>query len=160
MKRSSTFSVRPATSADALHVGRNLRKADKEEAIAAYGPRANAQWLAIASFLASRETSFALLSSGVPFCVTGCKPPGLLSDVAVPWMVGTDEILRNVKASMGFCKDLLKVWRSCFPYMQNYVHAKNTVSVSWLQRVGFEVYYPEPYGPNGEMFHRFCLRSS
>jgi hypothetical protein len=37
----------------------------------------------------------------------------------------------------------------------NYVDARNVRAVKWFKWLGFEVSEPEPFGLNGELFHRF-----
>lgn len=157
--KTSKFSVDFATLQDVVYVSNNLREEDIEEAMAAYGETVQPWKMLMGSFLVSRDTTFAMHSDGVPFCIVGCRPPSILSNTGTPWMVGTNQIRHHGKSMTKFSKALAKVWSDTWPVLQNYVYEKNHTAIRWLHRIGFELYYPQPYGTDGKLFHRFCMRS-
>lgn len=112
------------------------------------------------SFLVSRDTCFVGLVDGAPFCMFGVRTPTLLSNVAVPWMIATKDIELCSRGFLRASKEIVRLWSDQFSLMQNYVDARNTVSIRWLQWIGFSVYYPKPYGVDKLPFHRFEMRSS
>lgn len=117
---------------------------------------------------ASGSQSFTILADGVPCAVFGvvaaAQDPGPPThDFAVPeepqepqgipWMLGTDLMLtipRDLMVQGLYWIDYLNL---LYPFLQNYVSDDNLVSVSWLQRMGFE--FHEGYCINGTIFRRF-----
>ena len=73
----------------------------------------------------------------------------------VPWMLGTPVVPRFGAALNRSTRQYNREMLERVPLLFNYVHAANSVSVAWLQRVGYMLSPAEPYGPRGEPFHRF-----
>ena len=151
------YTIRPTEVADIKTVAANIRQADKEELWAA-SHMTPFQALK-GSYLISRDISFVGEADGKVACMFGCKPPTKLSDIAVPWMVGTNELKFHSRRFLRLSRKMVEVWRKEFPYMENYVDERNVEAVRWLQWVGFSVYYPKPYGPDGLPFHRFDMET-
>lgn len=70
----------------------------------------------------------------------------------VVWAVFTRAIDRH---PIAFLRESKRLAESFHCEVVNYVDARNTVAVKWFRWLGFEVSAPEPYGLNGELFHRF-----
>ncbi len=73
-------------------------------------------------------------------------------DHSVVWAVFTRAIERHPIAFLRESKRLA----DAFPCeVVNHVDARNVKAVKWFRWLGFLVSDPEPYGPNGALFHRF-----
>jgi len=88
----------------------------------------------------------------------GFVPVSALSDAAHPWLVGTPGLARVPgmlnRLSRSYCSAVL----GAYPLLFNYVDARNTTSVAWLKRLGFEISAPQPFGVEGLPFHLFEMR--
>jgi len=82
----------------------------------------------------------------------------LMDPRGVPWMLGTELVPRNRGALARHAGPYIHHMLRTFPHLVNLVHARNTVAVRWLTRVGFTLRDPQPHGPEGEMFHLFEMR--
>lgn len=151
------YLVRSAAIQDVSFIAKNIREADRQEVWAA-SHMTPFQALKI-SFLISRDIVFTGLADGVPVCIFGVKPPSMLGTVAVPWLIGTDDIPLHSRTFLRESKKFVEGLKERFPVMENYVDARNVEAVRWLQWVGFSVYYPKPYGPDNLPFHRFVMEA-
>lgn len=89
-------------------------------------------------------------------CVFGVAPMSLLASVhAAPWLLGTDEVPRHATLLMRHSPDYIAKMLDFSPVLANMVHARNTVSLRWLKRMGFKI------GPlflvGDEPFHPFRM---
>lgn len=91
-------------------------------------------------------------------CLMGVTTLDLLAGHGSPWMLGTPALNRHSRILVRLTPDYISRMLRVFPLLTNHVHAKNTTSVRWLRRVGFTLDEPAPFGPFGEMFHRFEMR--
>jgi hypothetical protein len=80
---------------------------------------------------------------------------GLLSNIGVPWMLGTPEVPRHRRILARYSKPYIASMLAAYPHLINAVHARNTVAVRWLRHAGFTLHAAQPYGPHGEPFHVF-----
>ena len=101
------------------------------------------------------DLAFTATLENEPVVMFGITPPSILDEVAVPWMLTTAAVEKHPKTFMKESRALFEVFKQSFPRMRNYVDARNTVAVRWLQWLGFSVYYPEPFGPDEMPFHKF-----
>ncbi len=92
---------------------------------------------------------------GELLCLFGAAPMGLMSDCAAPWCLGTDDLFRFPQATTkGSQRYFMQIGQQ-YPRLMNYVDARNTTSIRWLRRMGFEIDPPEPFGHLKMPFHRF-----
>lgn len=98
-----------------------------------------------------------ITNDGVPFAMLGLAIPNILNDVGIPWMLGSNEAVKNRREFMRAAPAILNGMLDRCGYLYNYVHSENIVSKAWLKRIGFTIDDPEPYGINGELFHKFYL---
>lgn len=111
--------------------------------------------------IAMSQLCWAATVDGKLACIFGCSVQGtVLTPHGVPWMLGTPLIKKNradlVRLTPRYIAQMLKA----APHLLNYVHARNTVSVQWLKRLGFRLHPAAPYGPHGEPFHLFEMRAN
>lgn len=90
--------------------------------------------------------------------VFGIVRPSLLSTKGLVWLIGAPEVedagLAILKVSRRFVREMAKG----FDFIENWVDARNTVSINWLRWCGFTVEEPKPYGVAQLPFHHFYYR--
>lgn len=92
--------------------------------------------------------------------VVGVVPlGGLLSEVGVPWMLGTPLVQKHRRMLVRISHAYIRRMLGAYPHLLNFVHTDNAVAVRWLKRTGFELQPAVPYGPLGALFHRFDLKA-
>lgn len=135
------------------HIAEHLRDQDRVE-IAAVGKTdfraalhqsvAESRWSRIAMFKAE------------PIAVFGCGEHGsLLAPIGVPWLLGTDAIRTCRRDLMRLSRGYISTMLQDYPRLMNAVHADNSVSIAWLQRLGFRMHPPIAVPPHGARFHVF-----
>lgn len=142
----------PATPALMESIAENMREADRREVMASHG------FTPIESLTASLKVSrYATVatSGGIPWAVFGLADYGILSNIGCPWMLGTNDVVKNGRDLMRHSPKVIYEMLNVYSTLQNYVHVENIVSVNWLQRIGFTLYPAIPYGMNGELFYPF-----
>ena len=153
----SEYSIRVARKNDLVFVAERMRAPDVAEVWASchLTPLAALR----ASRRASRNMTFVGLANDTPVCVWGIAPGTLLNPVARPWLLGTDEMYSHSRAFLRHSRRMVEILKQAFPWMGNYVDARNTAAIRWLQWLGFSVYYPAPHGMEQMPFHYFEMRS-
>lgn len=159
MSVKTKYDIHLARWEDVVHIIQNLREADRLEMCGMYGEDKHIGSLVRSSYLVSRDTSFIGTADGKPICLFGLVLPELLSNVATPWLLGTPDIKLHSLAFLRISRRIVTYWSTMAPVMRNYVDARNTDAIRWLQWVGFQVYYPQPMGPDDLPFHLFEKRS-
>lgn len=143
---------------DIAYIAENLRKADRQEVIAATGATSMKEAIAEA-VLRSSHCWTGALPDGEPVTIFGVAPVALLGSVGSPWMLGTERMFDFPRVLMGEGRRYLTRMLRLYPHLVNYVDARNARSVRWLARVGFTVHEPQPFGEAGLPFHRFEMRA-
>ncbi len=128
----------------------HLRRADVEEIIASCGlsPR-----LAVAFSMATADPGWAVELEGRTLAVFGASPAG--GGVGRPWLVGTDELEDYPVAFFRVSREIVEDMSAKYDLLENWTDARNTLSLRWLEWVGFTLEPPEAFGPQGRLFHRF-----
>ena len=110
---------------------------------------------AIRATVANAESAVAGYYGGKLACVFGVNRQSLLSDVGVPWLIGSpvvDDIpISFLRHSRQYYLRLV----ASFPQMENWVLAENVKAVQWLSWLGFDMDEPAPFGVLGAKFIRF-----
>lgn len=147
--------VRGVQPGDAARLARRLRAQDREE-LAALGSEPLEALERSARYSTRCNT---VTVNGVVACMLGVAPVSIMSNVGAPWMLGSDLVTQYPLAlgrrTGGYIRGMLDL----YPVLRNHVHAKNTVAVHWLQRVGFLLQTPVVL-PNGEVFYPFEMKAS
>jgi hypothetical protein len=153
--------LRPVQPADIDRLSANLRDQDAAE-LQALGHESESFHDVIRDSVASSVMCHAIWSPTDEFmgiCGLSIVSQSLLGAAAgVPWMLGTPVVPRFGAALNRATRRYNAAMLERAPLLFNYVHAANSVSVAWLQRVGYTLSPSEPYGPRGEPFHRFEQR--
>lgn len=138
------------------HIADNLRKADLDEIKAAGNSSARE---CLANGLNVSSKCWVALIDDEPACVFGVAPISILGGVGAPWLLGTDKLFkvrrRFLTDSRIYFKEMLKL----YPVLQNYVDARNSMSIRWLKWLGFSILPAVRYGINDELFHPFIARA-
>lgn len=132
-----------------------MRKPDWDEVEAAHGEVPGA----LASSIQASTVVWSAEVEGRLACVFGCAPiSGVLGRSAAPWMLGTHVVDQNPGALMRLTPAYIGLMRESYPHLLNYVDARNTRSVRWLRRMGFEIHPAQPYGVAQLPFHLFEMK--
>lgn len=139
---------------DASTIAPHLRDADKNEIIASSGPDIEQ---ALRYSIMSSEAWTACLPDGTPICIYGVGDDG--EGHGIPWMIGTDDMIKHRKALIRDARKWIDIQIQVYPVLYNYVDARNTVHLKWLDHMGFTISnIPEYIGADPEVpffnFHR------
>jgi hypothetical protein len=130
----------------------DMRPCDHDEVLAASGDVERA----LVDSVQMSETLNVMEIDGELACMFGLVAlPTVSPQTAAPWMLGTRLIDRHpsvlVRHSLGY----VEAMQARYPHLMNYVDARNTRSIRWLKRLGFQFHEAEPYGVAGLPFHLF-----
>lgn len=137
------------------HIAANMRPSDRKEIyyLAALTPPAAIK--ATAAMSAYGKTA---LVNGEPCVIWGVARRTFLSDVGVPWLLGTPLAeqyqFRFGRATRVYFEEAA----SRFPVMENYALAENRKTIRWLKWLGFDMEEAQPYGAFNAPFVRFGRR--
>jgi len=136
-------------------VARRLREPDLAELEAVHGRGAVDPLRILRQAAALSEAPMAARrADGEPIALLGCVPVSMLTREAAPWMLGTDRMEEHARATVVLGRRECQGWAARYR-LENWVDARNTTSVRWLERIGFEIHAPAPRGRLGMPFHRF-----
>lgn len=137
-------------------IAARMRRADVVEVMAA--GRRSPREAVLKSVELSDRCSVALIN-GEPCAVFGLVIANVVTGWGVPWLLGTDLIDRHKKLFVEHTRTGVREMLEICPILINYVHAENLKSIRWLKTMGFTVEAAEPFGVDGELFHKFHLES-
>jgi hypothetical protein len=147
----------PASADDIAFISEHARQSDRDELMAVAG--ATPEDLMRAGMKDSVAAWTGRLN-GVPCCMFGVNRVDWSRTHGVCWMVGTDTIDRFprvfLEGSLGAFQEMLTL----FPVLCNYVDARHTKAIKWLEWAGAEISKPIAYGLAGLPFHFFQIRRS
>lgn len=133
-----------------------IRQADQDECMAASGVTAEE---ALLEGIRLTDYPVAALVDGEVVCVFGVRRLTILGATGIPWMLGTDALDRHARELLNLGRYYLGVQMQTFRVLTNWVDARNTRSIRWLRKLGFQVFEPEPYGKAGLPFCRFVMEA-
>lgn len=98
-------------------------------------------------------------ADGVLLCIFGVAPVGtVLAPRGAPWLLGTDAMQRRRRALVALTRPYIVHMLALYPHLANFVHARNTLAVRWLQRIGFTLHAAIALPGTGEPFHPFEMK--
>lgn len=143
-----------ATEERVRYVAKRLRASDRQEVRLSHG--LDPYQVAMDSWASSTICQAIVDHKGVPLGLTGL-------DGDLIWLLGTEDLTATKLRRMQLCREAEEWVQHCLKQVDgpigNYVFAKNAESIRWLQRLGFTVFEPEPYGPSGALFCPFWRMS-
>ncbi|MEH4965229.1 hypothetical protein PO428_21830 [Escherichia coli] len=89
--------------------------------------------------------------------IFGVAPGSMIGGNGIPWLVGTDALEKYQRTFLRRCGKVVNAMLNVYPYLENYVDARNHTARIWLHWLGFTIEEPQPYGANGLLFHRFHM---
>lgn len=134
-------------------IAANMRLDDVREIWAA-GQRTPLVSLKMSVALGRHKT---IMLADKPVGMFGVTPLSCIGRHGSPWLLGTDELARHSRSFLKGCLRHFPEVTNGFEFLENYVDARNTVSIRWLKWLGFVIMEPEPYGPFKLPFHRFYM---
>ena len=143
-----------ATAADVDHVQRFLRHDDVEEISALGRTTHDAVGRSVSMSIETRAGRI----NGTPVCVFGVGRPQMMSPIGNPWMLGTEQLRCVSPKFLRRSRYIVQGWRDTHALLENWVDARNLVSVAWLRWLGFKIDDAVPHGPHGVPFHHFWVR--
>lgn len=144
---------RPAGPRDADWLGPRLRAGDLAEIQAVHGEQVDPTAL-LHQALAVTPEALAAVARGQVVALLGCAPAAA-ERFGVPWLLGSDEAMRYPRVFVAAGRAAVRGWLAQYGHLENQVDVRNVASLRWLQRLGFEVHPPRPYGAQGLPFSRF-----
>lgn len=143
--------VRP-TEEHIFDIASNMRAADAAEVWASQN---HTPIEALMVGLKTSDFSTVILCDGRPAVMYGLVRPSLITGRGVLWMLGSEYSLKFKRHFFIQTPKVIEEMLDICPYLYNYVHAENHVSIEWLEWLGFTIEKPEPTGIDGELFHLF-----
>ena len=147
--------LRPASVDDIWWVSSRLRAADLAELQALHGPEVDVQRVLWRAVRVSDIGIAAVLPDGEPIALLGVAPISLVSAEGSPWMLGTERVFEQPRAALELGRRMTTGWMSRYRLLQNWVDARNDMSLRWLRRIGFTIHPSQPHGALHLPFHRF-----
>lgn len=146
--------IREANLTDIYSLAPRLREQDRREVWASHHLQGEAALLL--SYFQS-EYSFVAVCDGQVNAMWGVsklkdKPGALI------WFLGSDVVaeypVKVFRAGRRFVQQALER----YGYLENYVDARNELSISWIKWLGFSFDKPKPYGKDGCLFYHFYAK--
>ncbi len=148
------ISVRPMTEADIPAIAAAARPADLAEIEEGCG---QSMASALAVGLRSSVAAHIISWEGLPLAAFGDVSHSPCAGIGVPWLVSTMHIEKHARPFLRACRPLLNLMLARHPTLVNYVDARNTAAIRWLEWLGFEIGSAVAYGPKGLLFRQFHM---
>lgn len=153
---SEQYEFTPPSEDGVEHIATNLREADREEGFATFGHRRYLDAIRL-SITASDDVVMAVSAFGEPVALLGVSTRSALYGIGSPWMLATPHVDRYRRAFIECGRAYTAAMLGEYEMLENHVDARNAKSVAWLQRIGFKIEPPEPFGAFGMPFHPFRI---
>jgi GNAT superfamily N-acetyltransferase len=150
------YQIIPASPAHAEALAPRMRAADVAEV---YAAARHAPLEALTRSLAISTHAWCGIMDGEVACLFGVGMRSLLGGVGSPWMLGSDLIEQHGKAFLRRSRGVVAQMQAAYPELENWVDARNAVSIRWLRWLGFTLEPAAPFGPFDCPFHRFWKRN-
>lgn len=149
---------RPPRWDDVAMLVANLRPTDRDELHASNGPHVDLHNV-VRHALHISHHRWAVEINGELAALGGVADVSILNGVGSLWMLGSVVLSHYPRVLMRIGKRYRDTALGHYEHLVNYVDARNTGSIKWLKKLGFDVHLePTPYGPQNMPFHKFELR--
>lgn len=154
-----------ASPSDVIYVAKNLRETDLEELRLARGRDVRPEEHLLAAYDNATYCWVGLNEVGTPVTIFGANPVVAMDDperedIGSPWLLATAEVSRFQALFVVQVREYIQEIHTRYPYLVNRVWARNTPTIRWLERLGFEMLEPEPHGPYDAEFRFFRKEAS
>jgi hypothetical protein len=148
----------PVTRAHIAALAANMRRQDRDELKAwGYPDERTALVESVSASVWCRTCTV----DGEVAAITGLGKGGSdESPFGIPWLLGTDLVPRHARVLARHAREYIPAMLQVYPRLVNHVHARNTVAVAWLRRVGFQLREPHLHPVTGEPFHVFEMHDA
>lgn len=148
----SVWRIIPADAAHIAPIAADMREADRREVWASHRHEPEQ---ALAASLERSDLAWTCLVDDVPAFMWGAARQGsLISRTGAPWLLGTEGLYAVRREFLKQSRFYVGMMQSRFSRLENYVHAKNALSMRWLKWCGFTVENGATL-INGEPFYLF-----
>lgn len=138
------------------HIAQHLRLADQEEVYACSGTR-DFHAVLRRSVSCSDDVLMGTTPDGEPLGLFGVVTVSLLSNIGTPWMLATEGARLHQRALIRGGRAYSVAMLEQYERLENRVDARNLRAVAWLQRCGYTVHPPVPFGALRLPFHLFTM---
>lgn len=147
--------IRAIKKGDVEHVAENMRWVDRVETMASTQMEPHGV-LCKSVAVSDPELLWVIEYDGEPVAVFGVASG---ADGGIPWLLATDMFLTDPVFVKKFPGAYVNKMADKYGRLYNYIHHGNRRSKRWLERCGFTVHAPIPFGFNGEPFCLFELEN-
>ena len=146
------ITILPATLAHALDLAPRVRAADRAELMDGWG---HTPAFALTEGVLGSDRVWSGFADRDLVCIFGVAPVPRSAGTGVPWLIGSDLILRHQRAFLRRNRAKLAEMQALYPVLRNWVDARNHAALRWLAWLGFTIDPAGPMGPRGLPFHHF-----
>lgn len=136
-------------------IAARMRTADREEVLAASG---RSPLAALAYSFRKSSCCWTAVIDGRPELMWGVGDINILAGVGAPWLLGTDAVEENFRVFLRVSSNWPAQLLQRYSVLRNFVDARNTVSVRWLEWLGFQLLDPVEF--RGHQFRLFEMRAT
>lgn len=148
--------VAAATMAHVKALAGNIRQADLDELAALMPVSAGC---ALEMSFKSSTVCWVGLVNNEPICLFGVSPASFFSPgKGRPWMIGAKSLDKHAIIFLRRCKRQVEQMAALYPHLENYVDSRNTLSIRWLEWLGFTLCEALPVGMSDVPFYRFEMK--
>lgn len=148
-----TVKAIPATEAHIIPVAEGMRESDIQEITASFGVT---PLVAVTESFKCSPLCWTIMQGEEVIGMFGVGSDG--SERGSPWLLATpaleDSGMTFLRQSRSYVQKMLRN----HSFLENWVDARNLVSIKWLKWCGFEFDEPRPFGVEQRPFLRFEMR--
>jgi hypothetical protein len=145
--------VRELWAGDIDYIAAHLREGDRLEVEAVRGPVKMRD--AIANSVMVSSHVWVIATPSEPLGILGVAPVSMLEGLGCPWMLATEQSASFPGSLMKVGRQYSRVMLEHYARLENRIDARNLRNIRWLERLGFTVHEPQPFGPYALPFHKF-----
>lgn len=98
------------------------------------------------------------VENGAPIAMFGINPEQLLGERAVVWLLGSEGLNKIRIPFIRYSRHFISMMLEYYPYLHNYVDARNLQSIAWLKFCEATIEEAKPFGSENLPFHYFYFR--
>lgn len=108
--------------------------------------------------LAKSILALTVEDQGEPIAMFGINPESILGNRAVVWLLASDGLDRIKRRFARHSRQFVQMMLEYYPFLFNYVDARNQKSIEWLKFCGAKIEDAKPYGAESLPFHFFSFK--